>query len=276
MIYRNEVCVVASLHEKAKAIEPHFKEILGFEILKAEFDTDQLGTFSGEIERKLSPLDCVKEKCRRGLELKKGFYGVASEASFRPHPEIPFIGSHHEILFFMDLKQEFEISISCLSLETNFNKKKITTLEELKEFADNANFPSHALILRPADGEGIYKGIQDRFVLEESFEKAKEASNDKSVLVETDMRAHLNPSRMKVISHLSRQLANRLTTLCPSCKTPGFGEVKRMGGLLCQECEAPTPLTAKIILGCCKCDHQIEKVICSEKADPQFCMFCNP
>lgn len=276
MIYKNELCVVASLHDKAKAIEPSFKEILGFQIEKAEIDTDQLGTFTGEIERKLAPLDCVREKCKRGLEFKKGIYGVASEASFGPHPEIPFISSHHEILFFMDLKRGFEVSVSNISLETNFNKKKISTIEELKAFADSAKFPTHALILRSAEGGVIYKGIQDHFVLVESFEKAKEASKEKGVLVETDMRAHMNPSRMNVISQLAKELAYRLISLCPSCQTPGFGVVKRLGGLLCHECDTPTPLIAKKILGCCKCDHAVEKIISTEKADPQFCMFCNP
>lgn len=276
MIYRDEVCVVASLHDKAQAIGPSFKEILGFNVQTAEIDTDQLGTFTGEIERTLAPIDCVKEKCRLGLEFKKGKYGVASEATFGPHPEIPFISSHHELLFFMDLERQFELSISFLSLETNFNRKKIASIEELKAFAASAKFPTHALILRGEGTGTIYKGIQDPVALEEAFYNVKGASKDKSVLVETDMRAHLNPSRMNVISRLATELAHRLNKRCPACHTPGFGEIKRVGGLECLECDAPTPLISKKILGCPKCAHEEEIFMKSKKADPQFCMFCNP
>lgn len=275
-IYSGKVCVVASLHDKASAIGPSFKKVLGFEVETAAIDTDRLGTFTGEIERTLSPFDCVKEKCRLGLEYRQAKYGVASEATFGPHPEIPFLSSHHEILFFMDLERQFELNVSTISLETNFNKKRISTLEELNEFSEAAKFPSHALILK-SEGEGpLFKGIIDHKTLIESFEKAKAISKEKNVWVETDMRAHLNPSRMNVIARLADELANRLNTLCPGCETPGFGVIKREGGLECLECGAPTPLIAKKILGCPKCEHKKEVPIQSDRADPQFCMFCNP
>lgn len=48
----------------------------------ASFDTDMLGTFTGEVERKLDPLATVREKCLRAMKHNHCDLGVASEGSF--------------------------------------------------------------------------------------------------------------------------------------------------------------------------------------------------
>jgi hypothetical protein len=46
------------------------------------FDTDLLGTFTGEIERKLDPIATARQKCLLAMKLSNCDLGVASEGSF--------------------------------------------------------------------------------------------------------------------------------------------------------------------------------------------------
>jgi hypothetical protein len=96
--YLGQRIVLTTKHEKSLAIAPPFQEILGANVSECPFDTDLLGTFSGEVERVGSALDCVRNKCERGLDLLGGDLGIASEGSFGPHPYVPFIPGGQEIL----------------------------------------------------------------------------------------------------------------------------------------------------------------------------------
>lgn len=277
--YQNQVCHLASIHKKEKAVGLPFEKSLGCKIIPAQINTDLLGTFTGEIERTLTPLACVKEKCYRGLDLEKGALGVANEGSFGPHPLFPFIPADLEILFFTDINLGFELTLSKISLETNFSAKSIQSIDELSAFAKKALFPSHALILRPQDTKDsnlIFKGVQDYEELYRIFQKCSEISKDRLVSVETDMRAHMNPTRMKRIEELAYEMAGRLATPCPSCQIPGWGVVKSLLGLPCKECRMPTDLIKAKIFGCCQCKHEEMLENQKEMADPGYCPFCNP
>lgn len=277
--YTNQVCSLASMHEKDRAISPWFESLLGCKVLTAKINTDLLGTFSGEIERELSPSACVKEKCYRGMEEGNTQLGIASEGSFGPYPFLPFAYADHEILFFTDKVLGFELMISKVFLETNFSGKWVHNTDELLAFAKKALFPSHALILRPTNTNPaacVYKGIQDVKNLEEAFAKCINQSTDKKVWVETDMRAHMNPTRMKAIGELAKEMACRLSTSCPACDIPGWGMVSKIKGLGCMACGAPTEVPLKEIYSCCKCEYKIEASPEIRHADPQYCQFCNP
>ena len=277
--YQNQVCYLGSMHKKEIAIAPAFEELLGCKMIPSEINTDLLGTFTGEIQRTLSPLECAKQKCYRGLDVYNGQIGIANEGTFGPHPSIPFIVCDFEILFFADKTLDFELTISKTFLETNFATKAIRTIEELSDFAKQALFPSHALILRPMETKEpglIFKGIQNHEELFPVFEKCLASSKKGIVWVETDMRAHMNPSRMKNIKELSYQMASQLATSCPSCTIPGWGIIKYIPGLPCQECKMPTKLIRSQIYGCCKCDHQEIVEITNGLADPGCCLICNP
>jgi hypothetical protein len=279
LIYQNQFCYLASMHKKEKAIAPIFKKFLGCKVVPAQINTDLLGTFTGEIERTLNPAACVKEKCYRGLEIEKGSLGLANEGSFGPHPSMIVIPADFEILFLADKNLGFELSLSKISTQTNFSAKSIKNIKELASFAKEALFPSHALILRPNDTKDpslIFKGIQDIQELYRIFQKCSEASKDSLVWVETDMRAHMNPSRMKVIKELAYDMVARLSIACPSCQIPGWGIVKNIPGLPCKECRMPTELIKSHIYGCCRCKYQEVLENKSEMARSDDCPFCNP
>ncbi len=277
--YLNQTIFLASMHEKEKVIAPPFEDFLGCSLIPTAINTDIFGTFTGEIKRKLSPSDCVKEKCYQGLESKNAKLGVANEGSFGPHPLFPLLSADHEILFFTDRHLGFELMLSKISLETNFRGKSIADLEELNLFAQTALFPSHGLILRPnlrKDESLLYKGIRNSRDLQEAFVTCSKLSRDSRVWVETDMRACMNPTRMKVIGELAHAMAKRLATPCPLCETPGWGIVQTIQGLQCESCGLPTNLVHSEVHGCCLCPHKEVVPLNIALANPGQCFRCNP
>jgi hypothetical protein len=277
--YRPGVCHLASMHKKEQAVGPPFEQLLGCRVIPSQIDTDLLGTFTGEIERTLTPIACAKEKCYRALDLEQGNVGVANEGTFSPHPLIPFIHADCEVLFFADRNLGFELTLSKIASETNFLAKSIQDTDELSAFAKQTLFPSHALILRPQDTKDpnlIFKGIQDAEELYRIFQTCSEISRDRLVWVATDMRAHMNPTRMKNIEELAYAMATRLTIPCPACHIPGWGVVKSIPGLPCKACRMPTALIKSKIYGCCQCAHQEISENHKEMAEPGDCSFCNP
>jgi hypothetical protein len=70
-----------------------------------------------------------------------------------------------------------------------------------------------------------------------------------------DMRAHRNPTRMKVLRALSWKLAKRLQRLCPECGVPGFGHTASRRGLPCEDCGTPTHWIDFEVDGCSVCGH---------------------
>ncbi len=278
-MFKNRKLVIATKHQKEKVIAPLLEKALGVSCFANEnFDTDILGTFTGEVERELDPLATARQKCLQAMELNNCDLGVASEGSFGPHPSMFFINADDELLIFIDKKNNVEIIVRELNTETNFNGKEITTETALLEFADLVKFPSHALILRKAKTENnnIIKGITDVNQLKEVFEKLVNEFN--TVYAETDMRALYNPSRMKVIEAATKKLINKIIVTCPQCNMPGFGITDVQKGLICSLCGSPTNSTVSYMYVCQHCKYTKEEMYPHKKIaeDPMYCDFCNP
>jgi hypothetical protein len=277
--YKNETIVIATLHGKEALIAPVFFETLGANVITCAVNTDSLGTFSGEIPRRGTALACARDKCAWGLTESGGLYGVASEGLFGPHPHAPFLGINTEILYFIDKKRDFELHVSTWSSHTNYRQHKVTHWEAMTEFAKAIKFPSHALLLKSGgDNPLIFKGLQDLAELKKAFDACQAHHQTPEVWVETDMRAHMNPSRQAVITDLARQLAKRLSEPCPDCHTPGFGVIRHEKGLPCEACSTPTDLILADILGCTRCDYQQTQSYLNSAAlaSPSHCPYCNP
>lgn len=279
--YNNKTCVIGTMHGKEKVIAPAFLDLLGLKMIKAKIDTDQLGTFSGEVERKDNPLTCVRQKCELAIKESKVSIGIASEGSFGSHPFIPFLSCDHEILYFIDQERGFALHQSLLSTKTNYGREVLSDAKALKTFCERALFPSHGLIVRPNKSNNknfIIKGIQNYDMLEDAFLKCCRASSDGHALVETDMRAHMNPTRMEVIKELADSFAKRLATSCPSCSNPGFGLVDTQKGLECEMCGSETEMVKSEVFGCPKCPHKEHRPRQDglTVSDPQYCGWCNP
>jgi len=279
--YQGQQIAFASKHSKEDVVLPHFKKYLGVVFNVPCIDTDTLGTFSGEVERLGNALDVAEKKARLAMKAADLPYGLASEGSFGPHPYIPFLPSDQEILLFIDDKRQFKLHEILISDKTNFMHRCIANYDEVRPLLEAALFPSHGLIVRPnswTDKKIIFKGIRDENELRVSITKSLAASRDGKAWLETDMRANVNPSRMKVIGELAEKLAKRLATNCPSCSAPGWGCTNFEKGLPCEYCESPTELVAFEVHGCVLCEYieNKQRKDCATRAEQKYCGVCNP
>lgn len=280
MIYEGHTVVFATMHGKEKQAARLFKAGLGATVITPDYlNTDKLGTFSGEVERPADALKTVQKKCRLGLKRSGHKLGLASEGSFGPHPLIGFIPAGREILYFIDKINGFETYETDLFEQTNFAHQVLESVFDLKAFMKRALFPSHAIIIRPhvwANKTAVAKGVQDYEEAVKYFNRFKDQSEDGQVWVETDMRAHFNPSRRKSLVTLNKKLIKRLVTPCPACNAPGWGKVDIETGLPCNLCGLPTENVKADIWGCVKCKHKETTPRPEQSIDPMFCGFCNP
>lgn len=216
--YRGRVAVLTTKHSKERAVARPFRAALGLVVtVPEEIDTDLLGTFTGEVERVGTPREAAIGKERLGMRASGLPLGLASEGSFGPHPLMPFLfASDHEVLAFVDDDLGITVVESLLTEETNFGHCPARTLSDLTAFIKQVRFPLHALIVRPNDGLKagfMFKGIADVETLEDAVNRSAAASADGMAHVETDMRAHVNPTRQKAIRRLAFRLAPPCHTL---------------------------------------------------------------
>ena len=278
-IFNNRDIVIATKHKKEQVIAPLLKKALKVNcIIPKHFDTDAFGTFSGEIEREVSPVEAARLKCLKAIELSGCDMAIASEGSFGSHPSIFFAHADSEIVMLLDKKNNVEIWTYEISTKTNFNGEEVNSYTELMKFAKAAQFPTHGLILRKSkdDLEDIFKGITLTKDLKKHYRYLSEKHG--KVYVETDMRAMYNPTRMRVIKSATVNLIQKINCLCPACDAPGFSVTKAIPGLPCSDCGMPTRSTLTHIYECKLCKHIIEKQFPNGlfKEEPTFCDFCNP
>jgi hypothetical protein len=265
---------IATMHGKEKVIGPALEEAFKMKYSVAAFDTDLLGTFSGEVERLLTPLEAAREKCRLALETDYAEIAIASEGSFGTHPTLYFMPSDEEILLLVDRKNDLEIAVKHTSLQTNYGYFSTESEEPVADFLKRVKFPSHALIVKTADF--IEKGIQSKEQLDRAINACISLNGQYQLM--TDMRAMYNPSRMRVIQEATDKLIQKMQSECPGCSRPGFGITDALKGLLCSTCSMPTRSVKTVIYSCEGC-HYTEKADFPEgktEEDPMFCDFCNP
>lgn len=271
--------LIATKHDKEKVIAPLFEKELGVCCFVSDkFDSDTLGTFSGEVPRKDDALTTLRKKCLLGMDKNHCDLVVASEGSFGSHPSIFFAAADDELMMLVDAKNDLEIVVREISLATNINAATITNESDLLEFVQRIDFPSHGLILKPAENNytKIIKGIKNLEDLKDHFQDFKNEFG--GVYVETDMRANFNPLRMKVIEKTAQKLLEAIKSTCPECKTPGFTVNKVIPGLPCSWCKTPTASTLSFVYLCKKCGFYKEVFYPHQKTneDPAYCHSCNP
>lgn len=280
--YHGRRASLATKHGKAVACGRPFRHALGVElIVPNDLDTDALGTFSGEIPRQGAPEAVCLHKARLGMAATGLRLGFASEGSFGPHPFVPFIPADYEILTFVDDDRGLVIIERVLSVATNFGHREARSVDELSDWLAAVGFPLHGLIVRPKSaglGTSIDKGVTSIERLTSAIDRAAAASDEGLASVETDMRAHLNPTRMTVIRKLAFRLARRLATPCPGCAAPGFGRTGEVSGLPCEWCESATEMIRLESWNCAACSYHEERLRRDglRRAPAQHCPHCNP
>ena len=278
--YKGQTVVLTSMHGKELAIADIFRSKLDMTLTcTTQIDTDQLGTFTGDIPRPGTMYETAVAKARLGLAGNTVSLGLASEGSFGPDPTFPFIAISTEMMVFVDEERGLILSDTLVTLETNYASKTIISRDDLSGFLDMVGFPAHALIVRPKIGSSlVFKGINTFEALRDAFTQCEGLNDGQGVIVSTDMRAHMNPTRMRIIGMLAHKIADRIHTLCPNCNSPGFGVVGHEKGLPCQGCGQPTQLIHYEICGCQACDFRRNRPRSDSRvwAKEGECAYCNP
>ncbi len=278
--YQGRSVLLTSMHGKQAAIADIFRSKLGMTLsCTTQIDTDQLGTFTGDIERPGTMYDTALAKARLGLADKTAVLGLASEGCFGPDPTFPFVALSTELMVFVDDERGLIVSESLVTHETNYASQTMMSCDDLNGFLDKVGFPGHALIVRPKTGSSVvFKGIQTDEALQDAMTRCACLNGGQGVIVSTDMRAHLNPTRMRVIRTLAQKLADRILTPCPNCQSPGFGTIGHEKGLPCLACGQPTHLIHHEICGCQVCDFREKRPRSDLRAWAQEgeCAYCNP
>ncbi|MFZ9229704.1 MAG: DUF6671 family protein [Prochlorococcaceae cyanobacterium] len=272
-------------HGKDKALRRPFAAGLGLQLQVYPGDTDQLGTFSGEIARQGDALSAVRRKVMLGLEATGLRYGLASEASFGPHPAAAMLPVGQELLLFIDREQGIEVLEQRLELRTNYSQRRLGVNDDPSPWLKQMGFPRHGVIARPAAANlehereaPLFKGLRSTAELEVALQICRAADPNAEVWLESDMRAHMNPTRMASIRRLGFALVRRLRTPCPRCGGPGWGQIATEAGLPCSWCGEPTALTRSELWACPSCGEQrsLPRRDGLLKADPGQCSWCNP
>ena len=278
-LFSNRTVFILTKHDKDKVIAPLFENDLSLSCVPIRhIDTDLLGTFSGEVDRKLDPMATLRKKCNLAREMEGCDLVVATEGSFGNHPSIFFASANDELIMLKDFKNDIEISERVVSLDTNLNEACISTPEELEDFINKVKFPSHGIIIKAAKRDFVHmvKGITDPKLLKDTFNRFVKING--SCYLETDMRACFNPSRMEVIEQATQRLIEKIKSHCPQCNTPGYGVIEVVRGLPCKLCHSETKSVKAHLYGCQKCNHVTQKMYpnTNEYEDPMYCDYCNP
>lgn len=278
-VYAGRRIALLTRHGKERAVAPVLDAALGCRVeLVAGFDTDQLGTFTRDVPRAGTQIETARQKARIGMQLAGLPLGLASEGSFGPDPLIGLSSWNFEMLVFLDEENRLEI-VGQAQGATNFAHLLTGDWGAASVFAQRAGFPDHHLIARP-EGESdarIRKGIDSWTEFEAGFATARKLATNSLVFVETDMRAHANPTRMGMIRQAAEHLVKKIRSRCPACDLPGFWIIERVAGLPCADCGAPTNEFRADVHGCLKCAHREHRERAGPRfADPAHCPFCNP
>jgi hypothetical protein len=281
--YAGQRAVLASMHGKEVAIATPMAAIAQLAIeVPGAIDTDQLGTFTGEIGRPGSMLETAIAKARLGISLFQHPIGLASEGSYGPHPAAPMLAIGRELLVFVDDHRGLVISETLCDDAPVYEHVVVGAANDLSPFLIDVGFPSQGLIVRPHQAieqpGHWHKGIRSRDQLNAALAASLAASSDECAFVQTDMRAAFNPRRMAMIARLARLLAARLVSFCPACRAPGFGVIARDAGLPCVDCGMPTNQVLSEIFGCAICEFRQPRARSDglRGAAAANCLNCNP
>lgn len=277
--YSDQAVHFGTHHQKDRlAIEPFAQ--LGMTVVGVDIDSDQLGTFSGEVDRFGTIRETLREKIKLTQNiLPNGRFYLASEGAFGPHPLTGFTRTDYESLLFVDQQTSVEIFVEHLSTEVIHDELEISQETDLTDYLSRNLFPSHAQIISAVDQTGpIFKGLVSWDQLSVAAQTCIEASPAKKALLQTDLRACYNPTRQKVIKETLVKLCDALLSFCPECHSPGYRIVNAVPGLPCLACGEPSSHSHQVIFECPQClmTRLASRPDGVRGLNPEECQFCNP
>ncbi len=256
--YQHERIGLATIHGKDLAVAPPFRRLLGAEIVTApDVDTDALGTFSGEIGRPAPIVETCALKAELAFQTMDVDCAIASEGSYGPIDRLPFRPAGVEIMAFVDRQRGLRIIETMATHRTNWRLFTFRAGDALvRAAAISMGFPEYGVfVIANKDRSQPIKGLASLDEVVAAVDREANRSDDGSAILIADMRAHRNPTRMKVLRALSWKLARRLQQLCPKCQAPGFGHIESRRGLPCEGCGDATHWIDFEVDGCSACGH---------------------
>lgn len=277
-------------HHKLTMIGPALATV-GIQVIATDaFDTDTLGSFSGETPRRQTPLECARTKAKLAAELTGLPIGIGSEGSFGGGPYAGLVNWDDELLLLLDTRTGQEIMafasgpVPLASLETD----QLAAIAQHLQQHDaaqgwicsygqgDAQQQSQGL----NDGKGLVKGLVGFAQVQAALATAgllRDAETlSETIKLQPDLRAHLCPARQSYIQQAAQQLAERWRSLCPSCHQPDFWRKAVETGLPCEVCHYPTGRIKSYTKKCDCCGYIEQEPSSVEFADQGHCPLCNP
>ena len=271
-----ERVALGTMHGKEAAIAPALAPLGIALVVPGGLDTDRFGTFTGEIARAGGMIEAARAKARAAIAATGLGTGLASEGAYGPDPALPFVARGVEVMLWHDATTGHEVIERLIDDAPCFDRAEVRDMAGAEAFLARIGFPATAVIVARAGAPGgpVAKGLRDPGRLRAAIA----AAGPGPALLETDMRAHMNPRRMGMIATLAQRLAARLGQTCGTCGAPGWGLIGTEAGLPCADCGAPTALVAETIHGCTACGARTRtpRPDGRRHADPAVCAFCNP
>lgn len=248
--------VIVTKHGKERVLYPVLRE-LGMAPEMLVLDTDQFGTFTPEVARAGTQHEALRAKIRAARELTPyDAVFVASEGAFFPDPDFPFVTLDVELIALYDPSSEIEIVASAVSHGSNHTSIEAYDDDALGRALMRIGLPSHAAVVR--GGSQIEKGLVDEARVREIV-RAMRGRGDVPI-VESDMRAHVNPTRQAVIAEAAAELAQRVRSLCPRCTRPGFWPTRVIPGMESEALGEPTGTPRAFVARCSGCGYSTDSV----------------
>lgn len=249
------------MHAKERALAPAFRRVLGAEIVVPELDTDTLGTFSGEVPRPDALVETALLKADMVFEQLDVDCALASEGSYGPIDRVPLNPGGVEILAFVDRRRGIRLVETLPTHRTTWRLQRFAAGDPERLLAlKGMGFPEFGVfVVCSSDMTQPIKGLSTVEAVIDAMDSEARRSADGLAVLYSDMRAHKNPLRMKVLRAAGWKLAKRLERLCPKCQAPGWGSIGSRRGLPCEGCGAPTHWIDFEIDGCNVCGHAVAR-----------------
>jgi hypothetical protein len=271
---------LGTMHGKEAALAPPLARLGIALLVPAGLDTDRFGTFTGEVPRAGTMADAARAKATAAMVATGLPHGLASEGAYGPHPALPLVAAGLELVLWRDAERGAEVVETLADDRPACDQAEVSDAAALAPFLRRVSFPQTALVVAPRDAplRPVAKGLRDAGALAVAVRAAADRSTCGHALVQTDMRAHMNPRRMQTIGRLAARLARRLATPCPACGAPGWGRLRTVPGLPCSACGAPSILVRHEVHGCAFCGAEEIRPRADglTQADPGCCPSCNP
>jgi hypothetical protein len=141
--FAGRTAALGTMHGKEAALGPALAAGLDLGlVVPAGIDTDALGTFTGEVRREGTPLDAARRKAALAMAATGLRVGLASEGTFGPHPDTPFLTVDIEIVVLVDRETGLEVVGRSVTTDVVAVGAWAASVDEALAVATRACFPS--------------------------------------------------------------------------------------------------------------------------------------